>query len=268
MDDRELYDLYDEFGNYIGPQQEEDQEDDLDYEELAENEEEVLREEEQRVEEDQIVLYEDKKYYPEMDEVYKGVETLIEEEDAQAITDPLIKDVREKKFDLRVPVPQLEYSVAFLQDMLKNPHNVRNVALVGHLHHGKTMLMDILVEQTHTGLQPASFTDARFDEIERKISVKATPMTLLLADSKEKSYLVNIMDTPGHPNFNDEVCSGLRLCDGAVLVVDCIEGCMANTERLLKYIVHEQLPVSAPHPALRGHQQGRPARAGAENPPE
>lgn len=248
-----MYDLYDEFGNYIGPQQDEPHEDGMDYEELAQDEQDVLREEEQRMEEDQIVLYEDKKYYPEIDEVYKGVETLIEEEDAQAITDPLIRDIREKKFDLRVPMPQLEYSVAFLQDLLRNPHTVRNVALVGHLHHGKTMLVDILVEQTHVGPQPSSFTDARFDEIERKISVKATPMSLVLPDKKEKSYLVNLIDTPGHPNFNDEVCSGLRLCDGAVLVVDCIEGCMANTERLLKYIVHEQLPVISVHIALRGH---------------
>ena len=259
MEDNELYEMYDEFGNYIGPAdtgvEGEHGEDNMDYEDIAEHEEEVLREEEERVEEDQIVLYEDKKYYPEMEEIYKGVETLIEEEDGQAITDPLIRDIREKKFDLRVPIPRLVYSSTFLQDMMKNATTIRNVAIVGHLHHGKTMMMDTLIEQTHEEEQPRSFTDARHDEAERKISVKASPLTLVLSDSKEKSYLANLIDTPGHPNFSDEVCAGLRLSDGAVLVVDCVEGCMANTERIVKYIVHEQIPVVSCDSVVRGDQQ-------------
>ena len=77
--------------------------------------------------------------------------------------------------------------------------------------------------------------------MERKISLKSTPMSLVLADSKEKSYLLNIMDTPGHPNFIDEVSCALRISDGAVLVVDVVEGVMVNTERLLKIIVRENL---------------------------
>jgi 116 kDa U5 small nuclear ribonucleoprotein component len=243
MDDED-FDMFDEFGNYIGPDHNgrEQREQEID-DEFEENEAEIIREEAERIDEEQIILYEDKKYYPEMDEVYRGVETLIEEEDTQAITDPLIKDYKEKKFDLKVPSPQLNYSSQFLADMMKNPHTIRNVALVGHLHHGKTMMMDTLISQTHEDLMPPRFTDARFDESERKISIKACPMSLVLPDSKGKNFLVNIIDTPGHPNFIDEACCGLRLADGAVLVVDCVEGCMANTEYLIDYIVHEQLPV-------------------------
>jgi U5 small nuclear ribonucleoprotein component len=245
MDDGDnMFDMFDEFGNYVGPHPNgKPQVDDEAYDDFIENEEEILREEEERIDEDQIILYEDKKYYPEMEEVYRGAETLIEEEDAQAITDPLIKDNKEKKFDLRVPTPQLNYSTEFLMDMMKNPNTIKNVALVGHLHHGKTMLVDTLISQTHTDKMPAKFTDARFDENERKISLKATPMSLVLQNSKGKSYLVNLIDTPGHPNFVDEVCCGLRLADGAVLVVDSVEGCMANTEHIINYIVHEQIPV-------------------------
>ena len=64
-----------------------------------------------------------------------------------------------------------------------------------------------------------------------------------MEDSKGKSFLMNFIDTPGHPNFSDEVCCGLRLADGALVVVDVIEGNMLNTERILRYIVREQIPV-------------------------
>jgi len=52
-----------------------------------------------------------------------------------------------------------------------------------------------------------------------------------------RSFLVNIMDTPGHVNFSDEVTAALRLCDGIVLFVDAAEGVMLNTERILKHAV-------------------------------
>ena len=59
----------------------------------------------------------------------------------------------------------------------------------------------------------------------------------MLPDSNGKNFILNLFDTPGHPNFNDEVCSALRACDGVVLVVDAVEGVMLNTERLINYIV-------------------------------
>ena len=59
-------------------------------------------------------------------------------------------------------------------------------------------------------------------------------MSFVLGDSKEKSYLINLFDTPGHPNFSDEMCSALRVCDGAILVVDCVEGVMMQTEHIIK----------------------------------
>nr|GFD29614.1 110 kDa U5 small nuclear ribonucleoprotein component CLO [Tanacetum cinerariifolium] len=68
----------------------------------------------------------------------------------------------------------------------------------------------------------------RVDEQERRISIKAVPMSLVLEDSNSKSYMCNIMDTPGHVNFSDEMTAALRLADGAVLIVDAAEGVMVS----------------------------------------
>ena len=74
-------------------------------------------------------------------------------------------------------------------------------------------------------------------ERERGLSTKATPVTLVLQDTRNKSYLMNVFDTPGHVNFSDEVTAAFRMCDGAVIFVDAAEGVMLNTERLLKHAV-------------------------------
>ena len=204
--------------------------------------------EESAVEMDPIVLYEDKKYYPEMEEVFPGAETMIEEEDTMAITEPIIKDVEIKKFELNErSLPKLTFEKQFMLDLMKSGEDIRNIAFVGHLHHGKTKLLDVVVEQSldrsWVGGRHNGYTDNRNDERERKISVKATPVSFVLQDSKEKSYLFNMMDTPGHTNFVDEACCGLRMADGAVVVVDVVEGMMVGTEKIIEYIVQEQIPV-------------------------
>lgn len=75
------------------------------------------------------------------------------------------------------------------------------------------------------------YTDFRDDEQERKISIKAKPMTLLLENSNSKHYVLNIVDTPGHINFLDEVYAAVRLADGVVCVIDVIEGVGALSDR-------------------------------------
>jgi len=87
------------------------------------------------------------------------------------------------------------------------------------------------------------WTDTRRDERDRKMSIKAVPMTLVLNDSREKNYLFNFMDTPGHPNFSDEVTAANRICDGMLLVVDIIEGVTIFTERLIKEALRSQMDI-------------------------
>ncbi|KAJ4833594.1 hypothetical protein Tsubulata_009209 [Turnera subulata] len=200
-------------------------------------------------------IVEDKKYYPTAAEVYgEDVETLVKDEDEQPLEHPIIKPVRNIKFEAGVGVKDSSSTHAssqFLIGLMSNPSLLRNVALVGHLQHGKTVFMDLLVEQTHHHISTFDansekhmrYTDTRIDEQERRISIKAVPTSLVLQDSNSKSYLCNIMDTPGHVNFSDEMTAALRLADGAVLVVDAVEGVMVNTERAIRHAIQEQLPI-------------------------
>lgn len=92
---------------------------------------------------------------------------------------------------------------------MDTPTLIRNVALVGHLHHGKTTFVDCLIRQTHPQFETNEeralrYTDTLFTEQERGVSIKSTPITLVLPDIKQKSYLMNIFDSPGHVNFSDE----------------------------------------------------------------
>lgn len=200
-----------------------------------------------------IVLAEDKKYYPSAEEVYgEGTETLVMDEDAQPLETPIIAPLGNKKFEVRdLNVPEMaNVSEEYLLGMLSNPNLTRNVAVCGHLHHGKTSFMDMLIEQTHDvstlGRDPDQqmrYTDNRQDEQDRSVSIKATPVSVAMHGSNGKHLLFNLMDTPGHVNFSDEVTASLRLADSVLLVVDAAEGVMCVTERVIKHAARERLPI-------------------------
>lgn len=181
---------------------------------------------------------------------------MVEEEDTQALTQPIIAPVTQKSFTVHeTDLPPVFFSRGFMTDLMNFPEQIRNIAIAGHLHHGKTAFMDMLVMQTHdihdrldkkTGRkrdEQLRYTDVHVLERERGLSIKATPMSLVLQSTKEKSHLFNIIDTPGHVNFADEVASGLRLADGVVLVVDVVEGVQASAEQIIKHVVLEDLPM-------------------------
>uniref|UniRef100_A0A8C2DJE3 116 kDa U5 small nuclear ribonucleoprotein component n=1 Tax=Cyprinus carpio TaxID=7962 RepID=A0A8C2DJE3_CYPCA len=242
-------DLYDEFGNYIGPELDSDEDEEVDAEDRDADEAEV--DEEEGGGGMEVVLHEDKKYYPTAEEVYgPEVETIVQEEDTQPLTEPIIKPVKMKKFTLmEQELPATVYDMEFLADLMDSSELIRNVTLCGHLHHGKTCFVDCLIEQTHPEIRKRDdsdlrYTDILFTEQERGVGIKSTPVTMVLPDSRGKSYLFNIMDTPGHVNFSDEVTSSVRLSDGIVLFIDAAEGVMLNTERLIKHAVQEKLAIT------------------------
>ncbi|KAL3124898.1 hypothetical protein niasHT_001791 [Heterodera trifolii] len=255
-------DLYDEFGNYIGPELDSDDDEEIQpvggNEEEEEQKDDIMEQEDE--EEDgespvvpgsQIVLHEDKKYYATALEVYgEEVETLVQEEDAQPLTEPIVKPVKLRRFQAQEHLlPETVYKKHFLVDLTNHPELIRNIAIAGNFHHGKTAFIDCMVEQTHPDFfryedRDVRFTDTLFIEQQRGCSIKALPITLVMQNSRNKSFLLNIFDTPGHVNFSDECTAAFRLVDGVVIMVDVHEGLMMNTERLLRHAIQEHLPIT------------------------
>jgi U5 small nuclear ribonucleoprotein component len=182
---------------------------------------------------------------------------MVQEEDAQPLTQPIIAPVEQKKFSIEeADLPPVYFDRGFMTDLMNYPEQIRNVALAGHLHHGKTAFMDMLVLETHaindrlekrTGKkrdEQLRYTDVHMIERDRGLSIKAAPMSLVLPSTKGKSHLVNIIDTPGHVDFVDEVAASLRLVDGVCLVVDVVEGVQVNTEQIIKHAVLSDIPLT------------------------
>jgi len=248
--------LYDEFGNYIGPDLDsddeslEDNEPQEDMDDEADDDD-MEGEGEEEVSTSAVVLHEDKQYYPAPQDVFGAdVETIVQEEDNQPLTEPIVEPIKVKKFRLvESTLPRTTYSLQYLTDLQDEPGLVRNVALAGHLHHGKSSFIDCLVQQTHPDYLEKEesshrYTDTLLTEVERGLSIKSTPLTLCGRDLREKTFLLNVFDTPGHVNFSDEVTAAFRLCDGVVLFVDAAEGVMLNTQRLLRHAMQERLSVA------------------------
>ncbi|RYP62987.1 hypothetical protein DL770_009492 [Monosporascus sp. CRB-9-2] len=263
-------DLYDEFGNFIGEEPEASEEesergadagayfDDEYPEEAPETAGQELMEVDDEGPSNAVILHEDKQYYPTAQQVYgEDVETLVQEEDAQPLSQPIIAPVDTRKFSVEeADLPPVFFDRNFMADLMNFPQQIRNIALAGHLHHGKTAFMDMLVMETHdiadrlekrTGKkrdEQLRYTDTTIVERERGVSVKAAPMSLVLQSTKGKSHLFNVIDTPGHVNFVDEVAAALRLVDGVALIVDVVEGVQVNTEQIIKHAVLEDIPMT------------------------
>ncbi|PVI08086.1 P-loop containing nucleoside triphosphate hydrolase protein [Periconia macrospinosa] len=260
-------DLYDEFGNFIGEAGSDDDVqssgDAADAYVLDDEADDEQAQDQQLMDVDEgpsnaVILHEDKQYYPSASDIYgPDVEVLVQEEDAQELSKPIIEPVVQKKFTVQeADLPPVHFSRDLMTDLMNYPEQIRNVAIVGHLHHGKTAFMDMLVMETHDiqdrldskkgkkKEEQLRYTDVHIVERERGLSIKAAPMTLVLQNGKQKSHLVNIIDTPGHVNFVDEVAASLRLVDGVVLVVDVVEGVQVTTELAIKHAILEDLPLT------------------------
>ncbi|KAK6464000.1 ATP dependent RNA helicase and U5 mRNA splicing factor [Scheffersomyces coipomensis] len=150
-------------------------------------------------------------------------------------------------------LPEIIYSRSFMIDTMKTlPERIRNIAVIGNLHSGKTSLLDSLVLQTHApsialkktlkNFKPLRFLDNHKIEVDRGLSIKSSPITLLLNDLRDKSYVFNFLDCPGHTSFADETSAALNVVDGAILVIDAVEGLSPRDKSLITQMLKLNIP--------------------------
>lgn len=117
---------------------------------------------------------------------------------------------------------------------MKDPKNIRNVAIIAHVDHGKTTIVDGLLKQSHTfrsnqaEMSQSLIMDSGDQEHERGITITAKQTSVYYGD-----YKINIVDTPGHADFSGEVERTLNMADGVLLIVDAQEGPMPQTKFVL-----------------------------------
>ncbi len=120
--------------------------------------------------------------------------------------------------------------------------SIRNIAIIAHVDHGKTTLVDGLLKQSGTFKEHQNVEDRVMDsmdlEKERGITITAKNTAVYFQDIK-----INILDTPGHADFGGEVERSLNLVDGALLLVDASEGPLPQTRFVLKKALEKELPI-------------------------
>jgi GTP-binding protein len=125
---------------------------------------------------------------------------------------------------------------------MKNQSKIRNIAIIAHVDHGKTTLVDELFKQSDTFKSHQTLEERAMDSIdlekERGITIKAKNGSCQYGD-----YFINIIDTPGHADFGGEVERVLKMADGAVFLVDAAEGPMPQSYFVLRKAVGMNLPI-------------------------
>ena len=138
-------------------------------------------------------------------------------------------------------------SIEDLKALMKSPNNIRNICTSAHIHHGKTALTDNLLaaagmmsEKSAGNLEEGMATWQHKDEQERLMTVDAANVSMS-HEFEGETYLINLIDTPGHVDFGGNVTRAMRAIDGTVVLICGVEGIMPQTETVVKQAIRERV---------------------------